>query len=46
MAATTRKLQEEIWSGHYNDLKKFQKKTGLPHPGPKDEQVKLHEFFW
>ena len=44
MAAITRKLQEEIWMGHYNDLKVFQKKTNLPHPGPKDEQVKLYHW--
>ncbi len=44
MAATTRKLQEEIWMGHYNDLKNFQKKTGRPHPGPNDPEVKLYHW--
>lgn len=44
MAATKRKLQEEVWLGHYNDLIKFQKKTGEPHPGPKDTEVKLYHW--
>ena len=44
MAATKRKLQEEIWLGHYTDLKKFQKKTGRPHPGPNDPEVKLYHW--
>lgn len=44
MAATKRKLQEEVWLGHYNDLIKFQKKTGEPHPGPKDSEVKLYHW--
>jgi len=44
MAATKRKLQEEIWLGHYNDLLKFQKKTGEPHPGPKDKEVQLYHW--
>jgi hypothetical protein len=44
MAATNKKFQEEIWLGHYNDLIKFQKKTGLPHPGPKDSEIKLYHW--
>jgi len=44
MAATNKKFQEEIWLGHYNDLISFQEKTGLPHPGPKDGEVKLYHW--
>jgi len=44
MAATNKKFQEEIWLGHYNALIKFQKKTGQPHPGPKDGEVKLYHW--
>ena len=44
MAATNKKFQEEIWLGHYNDLIQFKKKTGEPHPGPKDSEVKLYHW--
>ena len=44
MAATNKIFQEEIWMGHYNALIKFKKKTGQPHPGPKDGEVKLYHW--
>ena len=44
MAASNRKFQEEIWNGHYNDLVKFQKKTGKSHPGPQDNEAKLYHW--
>lgn len=44
MAATNRKFQEEIWNGHFNDLIKFQKKSGRPHPGPNDGEMKLYHW--
>ena len=44
MAASNRKFQEDIWNGHYNDLIKFQKKTGKSHPGPQDNEAKLYHW--
>ncbi len=44
MAAKKRKFQEEIWMGHYNELRDFQKRTGQPHPGPRDPEVKLYHW--
>jgi len=44
MALKKRKLQEQIWMGHYDDLKKFQKKTGLEYPGPHDGESKLYHW--
>ncbi len=44
MAATNKKFQAEIWLGHYTALINFQKKTGQPHPGPKDGEVKLYHW--